>query len=685
MTRALLTAAALLSASRAAADARAPSLDGSAKSGRASAQPRGAPAGALSPDDLAAARSAWTYFERNDQPSTGLVNSVDGHPSTTMWDLGSSLFATIAARELDLVDEDAFDARISTMLRTLATQPLFHGELPNKVYDTLNGQMADYGNRPGPKGIGFSAVDLGRLASALEVLAAYSPRHRASVLDVLTRWRSCRLVRNGEMQGAYVDATGEVKIVQEGRLGYEQYAAHGLARLGLDVSKARRYDRFVAEETIMGVAVRRDARDRRHFGSLDAVVTEPWVLDALEYGLDAESTPFLRQVFEVQKRRWLETGVVTARSEDHVDRPPWFVYGTIWADGQAWRTVTADGADAAALRTLSAKAAFSLATLLPDDPYSRVLLRAISGAADPHRGWSSGFYERGGPNRSVNANTNAVILEALLFKLVGPLHQAYRKGEIEDADDVLPVAGLAPTCPREVVPASLEPTPQGPPVPTSPGAPTPAPPRPSDQPRSIFRFDGTVYLGYRGMDGPIAGGVATLWPFGFSFLRFGAEATPNSSGGPRRFLWGLGWDDWHDGTFYLHVDNWGPIRPSDGLAVRQAELNAGYKLPRLCLSRSVCLAPLAGITAPFVGGPYLATRLSLTIGTDWFVMGGLGWTIPSVPPELQGPLGTPRWRVVYGFGRTNWRPGSLFITYYDWGPTSHDGNGVLTIGMNWAF
>lgn len=658
------------------------------------AQPASDFPAALTPSDLAAARTAWAYFERNYQPATGLVNSVEGHPSTTVWDLGSSLFATIAARELGLLAEDAFDVRVSTLLQTLATQPLFQGELPNKVYDTSTGRMADYQNRPAPKGIGFSAVDLGRLASALEVLAEYSPRHRDAVLDVVTRWRSCRLVRDGEMQGAYLDAAGEVKLVQEGRLGYEQYSARGLSRLGLDLSRAQRYDRFPAEEVILGLSVRRDARDRRRFGSLDAVVTEPWALGALEYGVDAASAPFLRQVFEVQKRRWQETGIVTAVSEDHVDRPPWFVYGSIWADGGAWRTVTASGEDAGALRALSSKAAFALATLYPDDPYSEVLLHAIAGARDPSRGWASGLYERGGINRSVNANTNGVILEALLFKAVGPLHRAFGEDEIDSADsaDALPVAGLAPTCRPEVLPASLGVSaPQGPPVPTSPGAPTPRAPPPSSPaqassgPRSIFRVDGTAYLGYRGLDGPIAGGVATLWPFGFGFLRFGAEATPNSSGGPRRFLWGAGWDDWHDRTFYLHVDNWGPIRPGDGLAVREAELNAGYKLPRLCLSRSVCFAPLAGITAPFEGGPYLAARVNLTIGTDWFLMGGIGWTIPNVPRELQGPLGTPRWRVVYGFGRSNWRPGSLFVTYYDWGPTSRDGNGVLSIGMNWAF
>jgi hypothetical protein len=91
---------------------------------------------------------------------------------------------------------------------------------------------------------------------------------------------------------------------------------------------------------------------------------------------------------------------------------------------------------------------------------------------------------------------------------------------------------------------------------------------------------------------------------------------------------------------------------------------------------------MAAATAPFAGGPYLSARLNLVVARDWFVMGGIGWTVPGV---LEGPLGTPRWRVVYGFGRSTWAPGSLFVTYYDWGPSYHDRNGVLAVGINWGF
>jgi len=679
----------------------------------ASAQPpSGAARDALSPADLDAARTAWTYFERNYHPATGLVSSVAGHPSTTMWDLGSSVIATVAARELGLLDREPFDRRISTLLRTLATLPLFEGELPNKAYDARTGAMTDYENRPAPRGLGVSAVDVARLASALVVLARLHPEHAGGVVHVLGRWRSCRLAAGGELQGVLVDGAGAVKAVQEGRLGYEQYAAHALATLGLDVGQARRYDRFAADAEILGLAVRHDTRDRRRFGAVDALVTEPWVLDAFEFGLDGDSAPLAARIFEVQKRRWEQTRVVTAASEDHVDRPPWFVYDGIWAAGQPWRTVTANGDDAPSLRGLSTKAAFALALLYPDDPYARVLRGAIAGASDPARGWYAGVYERGGVNRSVNANTNGVVLEALLFRVVGPLHRASAAspsgeeegidapGEGADEVDVLELDGdaggeprVAPTglgsadlaaiaasCEAAVTRAALGPPASGA---IAQGAqPRPPPPAASDR---GFRMDGTLFAGYRGIDGPITGGVATVWPWAFAFLRLGAEATPLSwrGHGQGRLLWGIGYDDWHDRTLFLHVDNWGQLRPQEGgLGARVAELNAGYRLPRLCFTSWLCAGPLVAMTAPFVGGPYLSARVNLTFGRDWFVMGGLGWTVPGV---LEGPAGTPRWRVVYGLGRSTWRPGSLFVTYYDWGPSYRDRNGVLALGVNWGF
>jgi len=69
--------------------------------------------------DLEIAKTAWKYFENNYNPETGLVNAVDNYPSTTMWDTGSALAATITAHDLGLIDSRTFDQRIMAMFKTL--------------------------------------------------------------------------------------------------------------------------------------------------------------------------------------------------------------------------------------------------------------------------------------------------------------------------------------------------------------------------------------------------------------------------------------------------------------------------------------------------------------------------------------------------------------------------------------
>jgi hypothetical protein len=123
------------------------------------------------------------------------------------------------------------------------------------------------------------------------------------------------------------------------------------------------------------------------------------------------------------------------------------------------------------------------------------------------------------------------------------------------------------------------------------------------------------------------------------------------------------------------------VRPDDGLAVDGAELGVGYKLPRLC-GGPFCLAPQATAVVPFAGGPYVGGRATLTFRGSWYAMAGVGRTVPGVH---EGPEWTPEWRVVYGFGRNDWKPGSLFVTYHDWGPSWRAGNGILAVGVNYGF
>lgn len=375
--------------------------------------------------DLELARIAWKYFENNYHPNTGFVNAVNKYDSTTMWDLASSLAATIAAHQLDIIDDRTFDERIVKMLASLGSMPLYRDEAPNKAYHTEKLAMVDYGNQPTPFGIGYSALDLARMTTWLDTLGCLYPRHSIAAKKVIHRWNYCRMISGGQMFGpGYNKATNEESLNQEGRVGYEQYAARGFDALGFDVSLSKSYKNpnssFVEVE---GVRVPIDTRDPRKLGAFNYVVTESYALEAMEYGITAENAPLINAIFEVQKRRWKRTGIVTAVSEDNVDRPPYFVYNTIYAAGSPWNTITDTGKDMEPLKSTSVKAAISLAVLFPNDPYSQVLFDKVASAYDPDKGWYSGVYESTlGYNTAVTANTNGIVLEAILYKMYGPLN-----------------------------------------------------------------------------------------------------------------------------------------------------------------------------------------------------------------------------------------------------------------------
>ena len=125
---------------------------------------------ALSAQEQQWARTAWAYFERNVEPATGLARSVDGFPSATMWDTGSWLLALLAAHDLGLVDRRGFDIRVAKALASLDQLPLYGQQLPNKSYDVAALRMTDYRNQPSEAGIGWSAIDLGRLLVPLQAL-----------------------------------------------------------------------------------------------------------------------------------------------------------------------------------------------------------------------------------------------------------------------------------------------------------------------------------------------------------------------------------------------------------------------------------------------------------------------------------------------------------------------------------
>lgn len=372
-----------------------------------------------SESDLEYARIAWTYFQNNTHPETGLVNSVNNYPSTTMWETASYFVAVIAADRLGLIEPSEAEDRIARALRTLAGLRLFDDILPNKAYNVSTGALVDYANQPVERGLGWSALDIARAVGALGHVERNYPTLSDEVLDVLTHWDLDQMVEAGELIGGNM-VDGTLRRDQEGRVGYGQYAAKAMMRYGFDMVNAYDAQAHLMVRMVEGHPIPVD--DRLHRNVTPAfTVSEPYIFDGLEFGFDARSHRFATAIYLAQEERWSKTGQLTAVSESHLSGPPYFAYSTIWGGGAPWAVMTFRGERIDSKRTVTVKTAFAFDALFGTE-YTRVLVDALAPLGDPERGWPEGFYEADGSlNGSVTTNTNATVLAALAFRAHGPL------------------------------------------------------------------------------------------------------------------------------------------------------------------------------------------------------------------------------------------------------------------------
>lgn len=379
-------------------------------------------AGSLNAQETAMAQQAWQYFQRN-WNETGLVNSADGFASVTLWDQAAAIAALVSAKELNLVSTTEFESKMRQMLKTLATLPLYNDELPNKVYNVKTLLPVNYGKLNQKEEIGWSAIDLGRMALWLKIVGAKYPQLRSQVDAVWQHWNVKRLVKNGQIYGTAV-VQGKEQYNQEGRLGYESYAAYGLKLWDLDVKQALDTQSQVDFVNLYGQDVPYDRRDSKTSGANNYVLSEPYILDGIETGFQSLPKAYADQVLAAQEARYQATKKLTALTEDNLDRSPYFVYNTLFVNGEPWATITDTRQQRNDLRFLSAKAAIGWHVLY-NTGYTSQLFDFVQTKLKAKTGWYNGFYESlKQPNRSLTANNNGVILESLLYKKVGqPLTQ----------------------------------------------------------------------------------------------------------------------------------------------------------------------------------------------------------------------------------------------------------------------
>lgn len=396
--------------------------------------------GDLTDTEKEMAKIAWRYFENNYQPETGLVNAVDNYPSTTMWDTASYMAALMAAHQFGFIDKQTFDSRFSRLMQTFNTLDFFRGELPNKVYNTKTAVKVNYVNKPSE--IGFSGLDLGRLLIWLKIFKDNYPEHAPAIDSFVLRWNFSNVVdKCGTIYGAILDGDKKTQYVQEGRLGYEEYAAKGYQLWNVSTCLASHPNPY-ATMPMFCINVPYDTRDPRDLAQHNYVVSESYVLDGLELGWDLATDTgspdsvhtdkitenFAHRIYQVQENRYKETGVITARSEHQLDKAPYFVYDTVYSDGYPWNTITDTGKYVPEFAAVALKAALGM-WVLWDSPYTDLLAHHIWHQYVPEKGYYEGVYENGkGPIKTFTANNNGIMLEALLFKRSGKLLTVVKNG-----------------------------------------------------------------------------------------------------------------------------------------------------------------------------------------------------------------------------------------------------------------
>ena len=190
----------------------------------------------LTPQEREWAGIAWRYFENNTQPQTGLVNGSDKQPRVTLWQMGDTLIALLAARELGLIQAAEFDARLTRLLGTLNRLTLTETRTPGRLYSSRTATPIDFTGKPAQRG--WSAKDMARLMLALRLTAERAPEYREYLEKIILRWNFCPVMdKDGELWSAS-EQNEQLLVRDELRLGESEYAASAFRLWGFPAGKA---------------------------------------------------------------------------------------------------------------------------------------------------------------------------------------------------------------------------------------------------------------------------------------------------------------------------------------------------------------------------------------------------------------------------------------------------------------
>lgn len=146
------------------------------------------------------------------------------------------------------------------------------------------------------------------------------------------------------------------------------------------------------------------------------------------------------------------------------------------------------------------------------------------------------------------------------------------------------------------------------------------------------------------------------------------------------YSWGLGYDDWHTGTWSVQLNNYESIKIGEGLKIDKAIASVGYKLDADYLKKNR-LSSAITLSKPIKGDASLSASLKWSPKSYWFIKGIL------IAP-LEGE-GDKKLKYNYLFGYDDWHPKAFGIEYSNYagnplGETNFK-KGKLSLTYKWKF
>ncbi len=144
------------------------------------------------------------------------------------------------------------------------------------------------------------------------------------------------------------------------------------------------------------------------------------------------------------------------------------------------------------------------------------------------------------------------------------------------------------------------------------------------------------------------------------------------------YAWSAGYADHKPGGWSAQINNWGPLKPGDGLGLDKAVVNIEHKVKSTTLKRNK-LAASTNLSIPVKGKPSLSGTLQWNPTPHVYAR-----TTASVP--LEG--GNPNWNYVVGYSNPK-KLGKWKVEYSNYGTNAFPGDnfkdGAVTVSRGWQF